>query len=169
MKIRTYFVLALITSLIAFISCCTYRVDAKKKKSSIEVTSAQAIIYTTRNDYSKLVPIILTPDKKGIASYPDIKDVYYKGSLAYPTSLHKGYLLDNRGISVNVAFIKLTYEQYAALQLTPAADELMKKVVDKNPVDKMFACGQRSNFANVIDDLNALIDNDNFSGFKRLK
>ena len=65
------------------------------------------------------------------------------------------------------------YDSPNSVYLTKAildkSDELMKKVVDKNPVDKMFACGQRSNFANVIDDLNALIDNDNFSGFKRLK
>jgi len=161
--------LAFMAIFLSTASCCICRHKAKQTSKVAEVTSGQAIIYITRKDYSKLVPVILTADKKGIASYPDIKDVFYKGNLAYPTSLHKGFLLDNRGISQNVAFIKLTYEQYAALPATPSSEELMKMLVDKNPLEKMFACGLRSKFVNITEDLNALIDSDNYSGLTRLK
>ena len=133
------------------------------------ISSPQAIIYSTRKDYSKLVPVVLSPDKKSIASYPDIKDIYFKGTLAYPTPLHKGFLLDNRGISENVAFINMTYEQYTALAATPSAADLMKLIVDKNPLDKMYSCGPRSKFANITDELNTLIDKGDFSGFIRLR
>lgn len=150
-------------------SCCVSKQKAKQNPTGAKVTSGQAIIYTTRKDYSNLVPVILTSDKKGIASYPDIKDIFYKGSLAYPTPLHKGFLLDNRGISQDVAFIKLTYEQYAALPVTPSAEELMNMLVDKNPLTKMYACGLRGKFVNITEEINALIDSENYSGFTRLK
>jgi len=169
MNMKVFLVLALTADLIALTSSCVSRHDITKRNNGYKITSPQAIIYITKSDYSKLVPIILTHDKKGIASYPDVKDVYYKGSLAYPTPLHKGYLLDNRGISEDVAFIKLTYEQYAALPGTPATEELMRLIVDKNPVTRMYACGERSKFANITDELNAKIDSDDFSGFTRLK
>jgi hypothetical protein len=169
MKIKSIFAFTLTAALLALGSCCTCKKDTMQKNNTAKIPSPQAIIYTTTADYTNLVPVILTPDKKGIESYPDIKDVYYKGTLAIPTLLHKGFLLDNRGISENVAFIKLTYEQYAALPVTPTADDIMQMIVDKNPIDKMYSCGQRSKFANITDELNSLIDRDNFSEFNRLK
>ncbi len=142
---------------------------SNKQQSTVLVPGPQAIIYITRADYSKLVPIILSPDRKSIQSYPDVKDVFLNGKLAYPISLHNGYMLDNRGISVNVAFIKLTYKEYAVLAKTPTAKELMNLIVDKKPLKVMYACGLRSKFVNINDELNAAIDAGNFSGFKRLK
>jgi hypothetical protein len=169
MKMRIFMAIALMANLVSICSCGVCKHDAKKKSEAAQFTSPQAIIYTTKGDYSNLVPVILTPDKKGIASYSDIKDVYFKGVLAYPTALHNGYLLDNRGISENVAFIKLTYEQYAALPSTPSAEELTKMIVDKNPLEKMYSCGQRSKFVSIADELNSRIDKDDFSGFIRIK
>ncbi|NVO18171.1 MAG: hypothetical protein HXX13_00630 [Bacteroidetes bacterium] len=160
--------IALVITGVFFSSCSICRHKAKAEPAA-KIASPQVIIYKTKADYSQLVPVILSADKKSIASYPDIKDVYYKGQLAHPTQLHKGYLLDNRGISENVAFIKLTYEQYAALPATPGSEELMKMVVDKNPLEKMYACGPAHKFANLLEDLNKRIDGENFIGFTRLK
>jgi hypothetical protein len=133
------------------------------------IASPQAIIYSTRADYSVNVPVMLTPDKKEIASYPDIRDVVVGSKLTLPTRLHKGFWLDNRGISTDVAFIRLTYEEYAALPKTPTADELMKIILDKDPVVEMYACGPRGKFTDITEELNQAIDQGKLSGFKRLK
>jgi hypothetical protein len=169
MKIKVILAFSLMAGLFALASCCTCKKDTMNKNNVAKIASPQAIIYKTNGDYSQLVPVILTPDKKGIESYPDIKDVYYKGKLAVPTVLHNGFLLDNRGISENVAFIKLTYEQYASLPATPTTEEIMQMIVDKNPISTMYSCGQRGKFADIENELNASIDSNNFSGFTRLK
>src|SRR5271154_7202519 len=91
------------------------------------------IIYKTRKDYNHLVPVTLNEDKSKIVSYPSPKDVYYKGALAFPTELKKGYLLDNRGVSKNFAFLSLTYEEYSKLPEVPPLSELYSKIVDKEP------------------------------------
>lgn len=158
--------------LLLFISCSScspcLQSSPKRQKEVASVPGPKAIIYKTRADYSKLIPIILSPDGKSIESYPDVKDVMINGIPSTPTPLHKGYLLDNRGITANVAFIRLSYEEYAALPVTPTADELMNMVVDKKPLKKMYSCGLRSKFGS-IEELNTAIDAGNFAGFTRLK
>jgi hypothetical protein len=129
----------------------------------------KAIIYQTKEDYSKLVPIILSADKKTIESYPDVKDVYFNGSLAYPTQLHKGFWLDNRGINANVVFINLTYEAYSKLPKTPSPEELIKMVGDTQPIISMYTCGPRSSFQDIVKELNTMIDSDDFSTFIKIK
>ncbi|MEZ5198883.1 MAG: hypothetical protein R2764_21650 [Bacteroidales bacterium] len=85
-----------------------------------------AIIYKTLKDYYDKVPVSLSEDKTEVVSYPGIKDIYYKGEFAYPTQLHDGFLLDNRGIDINTAFLNLTYEDYSKLKSTPSKEELSK-------------------------------------------
>src|SRR5580693_4313855 len=79
---------------------------ATAKLSAVNYASPSAVIYKTKGDYSKNVPVTLSDDKSKIVSYPAVQDIYYKGALAYPTPLAKGYWLDNRGINVNSAFLK---------------------------------------------------------------
>ena len=76
-------------------------------------------IYKTKGDYSRYVPVELTDDKTRISSFPDVKDVYLDGKLAMPTALTGGYLLDNRGIGPNVAFLSITYEEYSRIEEDP--------------------------------------------------
>ena len=152
----------------AIISCC-HSGKISQKAAATGIPGPHAIIYQTRNDYSQLVPINLTADKKSVESYPDVKDVYFGGKLALPTQLHDGWLLDNRGISPNSAFISLTYEQYSKLEKTPAAEELLRMVIDKDPVTKIFDCGLRTDYKDVVNELNRHIDEKSFSGFKTLK
>jgi hypothetical protein len=151
-------------------ACCSARkTETAQKNAGSSMPGPKVIIYQTTRDFSKQVPINLSDDGKTIVSYPDIKDVYFEGSLAYPTQLHKGYFLDNRGITKNAAFLDITYETYSKLAVTPSPDELMKMIIDSHPVSKMYSCGLRSSYKDLIQELNAKIDADDFSAFTRLK
>jgi hypothetical protein len=151
-------------------ACCTARKSGTEQKGSTSaLPGPKVIIYQTTKDYSQLVPIILSEDGKTIESYPDVKDVFYNGVLAYPTKLNKGYWLDNRGIGKNVAFINLTYEEYSKLPKTPLPDALMKMVVDAKPIVRMYNCGLRSTYKNIEEELNSKIDKGDFSGFTLVK
>jgi hypothetical protein len=119
--------------------------DNSKMENQISRTDGNAalppvIIYKTAKDYSKNIPVNLSPDRKSLVSYPDIRDIYYAGKLAYPTVLAGGYLLDNRGVGPNVAFLDYTYEQYQSLGETPSADELLKHVIDTDPLTELYSC-----------------------------
>ena len=151
-------------------SCYTAKNPANAQNSQkVSIPGPKAIIYKTRKDYSKLVPVILSKDKMTLVSYPDIKDVYFNGILAMPTQLHKGFLLDNRGISKNVAFIKLTYEEYSKLAKTPDAGKLIEMIIDKDPLIRMYSCGIRSTYKNIEQELNSKIDAGDFSKFIKIK
>ena len=111
-----------------------------KAEGVVRIT-APVIIYKTNADYYNNVPVIMSDDRKDIISYPDIKDVFYNGQLAYPTRLENGYLLDNRGIGKNVAFLKYTYEEYSKLPSTPSKDELLKTIITKEqPLKELYRC-----------------------------
>lgn len=150
------------------IACCHSHKTAKHS-SAAGVPGPKAIIYKTRADYSQLVPVTLSEDKKAIVSYPDVKDVYHQGKLATPARLHNGWLLDNRGITKDVAFISLSYDEYAKKEKTPDADELFSLIIDKDPLTNMVECGLRSDYQDIENDLNKLIDAGEFSAFKILK
>ena len=128
----------------------------------------QTIIYKTKKDYSKFVPVILSEDKSKIVSYPHPKDVFYKGELAYPTELKNGYLLDNRGININVAFLNITYEDYSKLEKIPLLLELFSMILDKDPLIEIYNCGNRDTFKNEISDLNKLVENNGLKDCKSL-
>jgi hypothetical protein len=165
---RISILISIIIMSVIISSCCTSK-KAQSQTGQSTIPGPKAIIYQTTKDYSKLVPIILSDDKKTIVSYPDVKDIYYNGNLAYPTQLHNGYLLDNRGINENVAFLNLTYEEYSKLAKTPTPEQLMKMVTDNQPLNKMYSCGIRSSFKDIESELNAKIDSEDFSAFVKLK
>ena len=98
------------------------------------------IIYKTKANYNTQVPVGLSPDKKSLLSYPAVQDVYYQGALALPTLLLNGYLLDNRGIDTNSVFLKYTYETYSALTETPLPEEILKNILDYNPLEVLYSC-----------------------------
>jgi len=98
------------------------------------------IIYKTKSDYNRYVPVSLTPDKKTLLSYPAVQDVYYQGALAMPTQLLNGYLLDNRGIDTNSVFLNYTYETYSALTQTPLPEELLKNILADDPIEVLYSC-----------------------------
>lgn len=154
-------------------SCCRHAVPTTQAKAAVQPPAPSAgpplIIYKTRQDYTQNVPVILSEDRKKVVSFPDVKDVYVNGTVAYPTLLHRGYLLDVRGIGPGVAFLKLTYEEYRKLGKTPSADELMNLVMDKDPLTEMFRCGTKYQYQDLEGDLNRMIDRDDFSKCVKLK
>lgn len=153
-----------------FPSCNTNkRAVQSLNKTPMSISGPQVIIYQTTKDFSQLVPIIMSDDKKEIVSYPDVKDIYFRGTLAYPTVLHNGFLLDNRGIDKNVVFIKLSYEEYSKLTHTPTVDELMSMIIETQPIRIMYSCGNRAAFKNIEEELNSKIDSGDFSGFTKIK
>jgi hypothetical protein len=156
-----------------FVSCSRHNTPADSspelKNKSVSVPSPPCIIYRTRLDYSRNVPVILSEDRTKIVSYPDIKDIYYNGRLSVPTVLANGFLLDNRGISKQVAFLQYTYEEYSKLPSTPRVADLMSRILDKDPLLEMYQCGQRSQYTDIEKELNDLITSGKLSTCKKLK
>lgn len=126
------------------------------------------IVYKTRADYSNYVPVILSEDKSVIVSYPSLRDVFYENRLATPTKLQDGYLLDNRGITVNSGFLDMTYTEFSELSDTPSPVELKKRLLDRDPFLEIWLCGDRDAMKDPVAELNKLISS-GFPGCKRLK
>lgn len=124
------------------------------------VPSPPVLIYKTKNDYNNRIPVLLDNEKTQIVSYPDPKDVKVGGVLLLPTSLQNGYLLDNKGIDKNVAFLKYTYGEYSKLESLPSLQELYDNILDKNPLLELCDCGNKSKFADIIKELNEYIKKD---------
>jgi hypothetical protein len=116
------------------------------------------IVYKTKKDYRQYVPVQLSADKKTVVSYPDTADVKTGSGYPLPVILHKGYLLDKRGVDTNTAFIKITYEAYAALKTAPDAAALYGLITDKEPLTQLCDCGIRNNANVSVKQLNQLID-----------
>ena len=163
----------LILSLFMFISCShkvtTKGGSAKTDSGNQLVASPPCIIYKTKVNYSRNVPVILNEEKSYITSFPGVKDLNFQGKPAYPSELVQGFLLDNRGIGPNVAFLDYTYEEYQNLDKTPSADELMKKILDKDPLTEMYQCGTRSQYKDLENDLKKMILSGNLSACKKIK
>jgi len=145
---------------------CSLGCKTQKTAQSPSVSMAlpPTIIYKTTQNYDKNVAIYLSEDKKTITGYPAPTDVSAK---SYPTPLKKGYLLDNRGIGKNIAFISLTYEEYAALRKVPSISELEKMIIDRDPIKEMYFCGHGVRYSD-ISELNKLIDS-KFKDCQRVK
>ena len=116
------------------------------------------IVYKTTSDFSDYVPVILNDERTKIISYPAPTDVFYNGKLAKPTVLKNGYLLDNRGITEYVAFLKYTYEDYSRLKEAPSLNEMFNNILEKYPLKEFIYCGSRNKFKDEVNDLNALIE-----------
>jgi hypothetical protein len=153
MKLRQFLFLFFLLNIILFICSCKTLTERKTENQQDSVASnsninnqqmvahAPIIIYKTSKDYFKNVPVSLSDDKNSVVSFPDIYDVFYNGELAYPTKLARGYLLDNRGIGPNSAFLSYTYEEYSRMEATPSPDILIKMITDKYPFTEMYQLG----------------------------
>ena len=122
------------------------------------VPGPHTMVYKTKADYNNLVPIDLSDDKTQIMSYPDPTDVKTENGYHTPTPLHKGYLLDNRGVGKNTAFLKMSYEEYAKLKTPPTLQELFDMILEKDPLTELCDCGLKTAFTDINLQLNQLID-----------
>lgn len=121
--------------------------------------TAPVVIYRTKEDHRTHVPVTLSEDRTTIVSYPHPKDLRTGDGLALPTDLGDGYLLDNRGIGLNVAFLSMDYATYSALDHAPSLQELEDMIVDRDPLEEMHTCGPKSNYGDVAAEVGALVKN----------
>ena len=115
------------------------------------------IVYKTKADFKNNVPVILSGDKTKIVSYPDPSDIKINDGYPVPTELENGYLLDNRGINSNSAFLQITYQEYAKLDKAQDIATLYNMIIERSPFTEMIDCGNKNAFKNVKDELNAMI------------
>lgn len=118
-----------------FLSGCGSHKNAKK---NIDKPKPCTIVYKTKADYSQLVPIKLNVAKTRVEGFPAPSDLYRFGQLSTPVALGNGYLLDRQGISVNSAFLSVTYEEYKRFRNTPNPSWLMENIKDKNPFTEFY-------------------------------
>lgn len=119
--------------------------------------TAPVHIYRMKKDYSRHVPVTMDAARTKVVSYPAPTDLKLNGRFAYPTPLDNGFWLDNRGIGRNVAFLSYTYEEYSRLPEAPVADTLLKCIIDKDPLTEIHYCGRRSDYKDIVKELNELI------------
>ena len=172
-KTMKIFIFPALIVLISLATSCNNNIE-KQDKDSQAVTGAaisgpDAIIYQTKAYYNDRVPVILNKEKTKIISYPAPQDLKYKGKVATPTELANGFLLDNSGITEDVAFLKFTYEEYMALEKTPSSEELMGFIIDYDPLVTMYNCGKRQLYQDEVKELNLYIAEDDLSKLKQLK
>jgi hypothetical protein len=117
------------------------------------------IVYKTRHDYRRLVPVTMNAERTAITSYPDPVDVRIgSGGYPLPARLHNGFLLDKRGVGENTVFLDISYVTYANLKTPPSPAKMLKMIKDKHPFTALYDCGNRYTLKDVAKELNALID-----------
>ncbi|GHV54883.1 hypothetical protein FACS1894181_18670 [Bacteroidia bacterium] len=121
------------------------------------------VVYKTIADFDDYVPMIMNGPRTEIVSYPGPADV---GDFSKPTHLKDGYLLDNRGISEHVVFLRYTYAEYSRLPQVPSLAVLEANILEKYPLKELIYCGVRYRYKNIVEDLNALVDS-GFAGCRR--
>lgn len=155
-----------ISLLLILNSCKSSKENSMQQTTQINAVVQQTIVYKTSANFNNLVPVIMNDEKTLILSYPAPSDLFFESKLATPTILKNGYLLDNRGINKNVAFLKFSYEEYSKLSDAPSMETLLSSIVEKYPLLELINCGKRNEYKNIISDLNKLIDAD-FPNCKR--
>lgn len=165
----------LLATLLLPINSCSNSKHITENYTVVAQQAAQGpptYIYQTRNNYNDKVPVLLSEDKLELVSYPDPADLKKGGRFTYPVPLAAGYLLDNRGINKQVAFLKLSYEEYAALPQKPDKASLMSMILDKDPLISLYSCGNRNNYndTTIVEQLNAVINQRKLAQeFERIK
>jgi hypothetical protein len=150
----------LLLILLGSLACCRSNRSADPVSVGFEpvfTPGPPTLIYKTSKDYVNQVPVILSDDKTTIVSYPHPRDLKRGDKFLVPTTLQKGYLLDNRGIGKNVAFLKYTYEEYASFSTAPELSELNAAILDKDPLIELCHCGNRNSFQDIVTELNNAI------------
>jgi hypothetical protein len=163
MKPDVIFKFCTMISLVLLFSCSSLETGTKKSPATgtdnpaVGMASPPAIIYKTKTDYFDKVPVILSDDKTRIVSFPDPRDLKINGEFAYPSKLANGYLLDNRGIGPNAAFLRFSYEEYCNMDNIPTAERLFNYIIEKYPFTEMYQCGNRGNYDEIVAELNLMI------------
>ncbi len=158
-KFNCNWLIAAFVSSLILISCSSTKNESmNKNESSVGIASPPAIVYKTKANYFDKVPVLLSADKTKVISFPAPSDVRRNNKYVYPTKLNSGYLLDNRGIGINTAFLKLSYEDYYTMDNIPNADRLINYILDADPFTEFYEVGKRGDFTNPEKEINEMID-----------
>jgi len=155
--------------LITFSFSCCAPIKKIQGDQSAAIPGPPTIVYKTKADYFKNVPVLLSDDKQTIVAYPDPKDLTIDNKLCLPIQLKKGYLLDNRGISSNVGFLKISYQEYSNLASPPSINELKNLLLDADPLIELYDLGLRYNYKSIEKEINQIITRNKLSNYKQLK
>lgn len=166
---RTTFILLLTIAPVLLFFGCKPKSHLNESSNGNKVTGPKVVIYKTKENYYLHVPVNLSADKKSIVSYPAPSDVFINGEPTLPLKLEDGYLLDRRGIGEGCAFLKWTYYEYNRLNHTPDSGEMMKMILDSDPLTEMYLCGRKSDFKDIESELNQIIRDGNLKQFKQIK
>ena len=120
-------------------------------------TSPVVYVYKMKADYSHNVPVMMNEERTQILSFPDPKDLLDGDKLRLPTALEQDYWLDNKGIGVNVAFLKYTSEEYSKLSAPPSVKVMLANLLDKDPLVEIHACGHWADYTDIVSELNSKI------------
>lgn len=150
------------------VSCCTPLRKIQVYQSAA-IPGSPTIVYKTKADYFNNVPVLLSADKQTIVAYPDPKDLTIDNKLCLPTQLKGGYLLDNRGISSNVGFLKISYKEYSSMASPPSINELKNLLLDADPLIELYDLGPRHNFKNTDKEINKIITRNKLANYIQLK
>lgn len=118
--------------------------------------SPVVIVYKTKHNFDKYVPVVLSEDRQRIVSYPAPQDLMTHGKFAYPTKLAKGYRLDNRGLNLYSAFLDITYLEYSKLKSVDPA-ELFRHIKSATPFRFFYRCEKRNTYKDIVRELNVKI------------
>jgi hypothetical protein len=111
---------------------------------------------------------MMNADKTKIVSYPSPSDLLVNNELLKPIKLNNGYLLDRKGINLNVAFTSYKYADYASRQEAPTISELMNSIINDDPLLELYNCKNYLKIKGNVEKVNALIA-DGFDGCERIK
>ena len=153
----------LIIAVATLMAACCGKKDAAQATSSAPesgsgASSPRVLVYRTSTDHANHVPVILSEDKTRIVSYPHPNDLKTGSGYPVPAPLGKGYLMDNRGIGLNVAYLSMTYEQYAALTEAPSMETLEASIIDRDPLVEMCECARRNEFKDPAKEISAWVE-----------
>ena len=145
----------LYATLVVLLASCS----ATNINTAMISNQAPIIVYKTVADYDNNVPVLLNEARDRIVSYPAPADLYHNGELALPVRLNKGYLLDRRGINASTAYTSYTYEEYSKLEAPPSLEDLTDHIIEKDPFEAMYHCGNKSNYKDLVKELKQKISN----------
>ncbi len=124
----------------------------------LSLKPAPVVIYKTKADYNRQVPIMLSDDRQQVISYPHPNDLRFSdGTLRYPLPLTSGYLLDRKGIGTKTVFLEMNYEEYFAQ--APEPSTLLSLISDTDPIQEIWHCYLKINEKDITDSLNFIINN----------
>ena len=112
---------------------------------------SSVMVYKTKGDYSNLVWVQLSADKKTVTSYPDPKDVLNQTSIKLADGYYSG------AVDVNTTFVNIRLEKYVNLKKPFTPEQLATLIINKNPFSELYNCGQSQGTGQDITRINSII------------